>query len=120
MVVSLAIAAATRVVAEDPSHAGALGLFERLQKADEIVDLARVEPKLRHPRMSARQSLTQGVRQRFDRILPMKHPKWRCGRTSASGSPVDRMTLRTVGLREGLAAPNALCVGESRNARENA
>ena len=99
---------------------GRFNLFQRLQKADEIADLAGIQPKLGHPWMPGRQSLAQGVLQRFDRILLVKHPKWRCGRTRASGRPVDRMTLRTVSLREAFAAPNALCVGEGWHTCENA
>lgn len=99
---------------------GRSGLFERLQKADEIADLARIQPKLRHPGVSGRQSLAQRIHQRFDRILAVKRPKWRRVPTRASGRPFDRMTLRTVGLREGFAAPNALGVGEGRSTRKDA
>jgi hypothetical protein len=83
-------------------------LFKRLQKADEIADLTGIQPKFRHPWMTRRQPFTECIFQRFDRISPMKNSKWRRGGTGASGNSVDRMTLRAIGLRKGLSAPDAL------------
>ena len=94
-------------------------LFQRLQKADEVADLAGIQPKLRHPWVARRQPFAECVLQRFDRISLVKSSKWRRGGARASGRSVDRMTPRTIGLREGLSAADAFHVGKCRKARDD-
>ena len=69
---------ATRVrVADDPSLAGVLWFIRTTSEADEIADLARIQPKLRHPWMFGRQSLAQGDnrhrRSVARSLLPRRH-----------------------------------------------
>lgn len=92
-------------------------LFQRLQKVDEIADLTGIQPKLRHPWVARRQPFAQCVLQRFDRISLVKRSKWGRGGAGTSRRSVDRMAPRAIGLRKGLAAPDALVVGKCGKAR---
>jgi hypothetical protein len=89
-------------------------LFERLQETDEIGNSTRIQSKLRHPWMARRQPLAECIFQRFDWIPFVERAKRRRGGAGAPGKLVDRMTLRTIGVREGLASPNALYVSKCR------
>lgn len=69
--------------------------------------------------MARRQPFSESVLQRFDGIPLVKTSKRRRSAAWTPGKSVDRMAVRTVGLREGFAAPNALYVRKRRTARHD-
>ena len=95
-------------------------LLKGFQETDEIPDLVRIQPELRHAWMTRRHPFGERVFERFHRILLVKGPKWRRRGARASAGPFNRMTVRTLGYRNGLAAANALFVGRRRDGRSDA
>ena len=63
--------------------------------------------------MTRRHPLGERIFERFHRIPLVKGPKWRRGGTRASAGPFNRMTVRTLGYGNGLAAANALFVANA-------
>ena len=68
-------------------------LFQRLQERDQVVDLIRLEAKLRHLRMAGQNAFREGFFEVFNRIEIVKVTKgWRT-RQLARANPVDRVAF---------------------------
>ena len=80
------------------------------QKTDEIPDLVRIQPELRHAWMTRRHPFGERIFERFHRIPLVKGPKWRRRGAWALAGPFNRMTVRALGYCNGPAAANALFV----------
>src|ERR1043165_1784474 len=89
--------------------------LQRLEISDHVRNLARVEPELRHCRMTCNDAFGESLFQVYDRILGMDGSERRCDRERARTHLVDRVALDTVRAHEiepalrGRAA--ALCSG---------
>src|SRR4051794_40465669 len=74
--------------------------FERLEIGDDVADLPRIEPELRHGRMAGGDSLGQRFGEIFDRIALMQGSERRRDLQWASRRLVDRMAVGAVGEHE--------------------
>lgn len=86
-------------------------LLKQFQKADEITDLAGVQPELRHAWMTGHDPLSQSFFQRFDGISLVQDPERRRDGQGTLREFVDRMAVRAIGLCESLASSGVRCAG---------
>src|SRR6185369_188397 len=70
--------------------------FQRLEISNHVRNLARVEPELRHCRMTCDDAFRESLFQVYDRILGMDDAEGRRDRERAGTHLVDRVALRTV------------------------
>src|SRR3954454_11820436 len=75
-------------------------LFQRFQKCDHVRDLARVEPELRHCRMTRDDAFGKSLFQVYDRILGMQDSEGRRDGERAGANLVDRVTFGAVRAHE--------------------
>src|ERR1700720_1679664 len=78
-------------------------LLQRLQETDEVPDLPGVQSELGHARMPRHNSLGKRLFKRFDRVPCVKGSERRSDGKGALRDLIDRMAMRTIGLRKCLA-----------------
>jgi len=84
-------------------------LLKRFQEADEIANLAWIQPELGHARMTSHNPFPKCLFERFDGVPLVKSPKWRSDGQGAPGDLIDGMAMRTVSLRKRLTGLGVGC-----------
>lgn len=75
-------------------------MLKRFQETDEVADLSGVQSELGHARMTRHNFFTQRLLERLDGIPQMKGSECRGNGYGTLRDLIDRMAMRTVGLRK--------------------